>query len=123
MASLAPAGQRDRSKTSHQASPTLARPCSTAPGLGGGAAGFDRLGDLLEVGTLALSAELFHHAAGVIEIGSTGQFQAVASAIDRLDETGLTGIGLELGAQMADVNANGLDVVIGLIAPDLFEDQ
>jgi len=91
--------------------------------VGGGVAGFDRLSDLLEAAALALGAKLFHHPACVIEVGAAGELQAVASAIDRFDETGFAGIGLKLGAQVADVHPDGLDVVIGLVAPNLFEDQ
>jgi hypothetical protein len=31
-------------------------------------------------------------------------------------------IGFELGAEMADVNADGFDIIVGIVAPNLFED-
>ena len=51
------------------------------------------------------------------------ELEAVAGAVDGLDETGLAGVGFELGAQVADVDPDGFDVVVGLVAPDLLEDQ
>ena len=57
------------------------------------------------------------------ELGARGQLQAVAGAIHGLDEAGFARIRFELGAQVANVDADRFDVVIGLVAPNLLEDE
>ena len=51
------------------------------------------------------------------------QLQAISGAVDGFDETRLTRVWLKLCAQVSDVNTDGLNIIIGLIAPHLFEDQ
>ena len=58
-----------------------------------------------------------------LNVNSAGEFETVASAINGFDETGLTGIGLEFGAQVTNVNSDCFNVIVRFIAPDFLEDQ
>jgi isochorismate hydrolase len=49
-------------------------------------------------------------------------FQAITGAVNRLDILRMPGVGFELGAQVAHMDANRLDIVIRIVAPDLLED-
>ncbi len=59
----------------------------------------------------------------VVQLTTDRQLQAVAGAINGLDEARLARVRLELRAQMTHVNADGFDVIVRLVAPDLLENQ
>ena len=52
-----------------------------------------------------------------------GQLEAIAGSVNGFDEPWFAGIWLEFGAQVADVNTDGFDVVVWFITPHLLEDQ
>ena len=54
---------------------------------------------------------------------SPGEFQAVTGPVDGLDVGGFTGVGLQLGAQMADMDADRLNVVVRVVSPHVLENQ
>ena len=79
--------------------------------------------NLLSAGSVALVTGHGHHILEAVELATGWEFEAVAGSIHRFDESRFARIGLQLRSQMANVNADGLDVVVGFVSPNFFENE